>query len=225
MRNTMNKAHKKNKVIGVGLNKTGTSTLGIFLKRLDYKHASCHTAALELYKNGQKGLLLEVLNYYDSVEDYPWPLLFKEIYERYPDSKFILTKRLSGEVWYKSLESHIKRVKKTHIKYEPYLIGIGDPLLNKEKYIEFYEKHNEAVVDFFADKKDSLLSVCWEEGDGIPELEQFLGVEKCNFELPHANKANNTILRKNLGRVKGKLKHYLANKEFENVVKTLNKKG
>ncbi len=89
-----------NKVFGIGLNKTGTKTLGACLVHFGYNHKSVDAPAFELYKKGDLNGLFEIIDKYDSFEDWPWPLIYKEIDEKFRDSKFILTTRKTPEIWF-----------------------------------------------------------------------------------------------------------------------------
>ncbi len=66
----------------------------------------------------------------------------------------------------------------------------GSPLPNDapDLWLAEYERHNEAVREFFAGT-DRLLEVCWEEGDGWPQLCGFLGVPVPDVPFPHSNPA------------------------------------
>lgn len=60
------------KIIGIGLNKTGTTTLGHCLKYWGFKHISHDYKAFQLWLSGKHEILLEQWgNNYDSFEDWP----------------------------------------------------------------------------------------------------------------------------------------------------------
>ena len=69
------------KVFGIGLNKTGTKTLGVCLNQLGYKHKSVDKHAFEIYKQGDLNSLFEIIDEYNSFEDWPWPPIYKEAYK------------------------------------------------------------------------------------------------------------------------------------------------
>ena len=72
---------KKLKVIGIGLNKTGTTTLAKGLHVLGYqKHVSVRGDLLAKYKNGDLEEIFEVVEENESFEDWPWPLMYKELF-------------------------------------------------------------------------------------------------------------------------------------------------
>ncbi len=188
---------QKNKVIGVGFHKTGTSTLGHCLQLLGYQHISHSREAFLLYQASETSAILTLMAYFDSFEDWPWPLLYREIYARFPESKFILTTRANEERWFASLANHVRRGAGEEFKYRKYIYGYENPEDNNQAHIETYLHHNRAVREFFADKAGALLEVCWETGDGWHELCSFLGVEIPNIPFPHSNQAPN---RRNLHR-------------------------
>ena len=59
---------------------------------------------------GKADLALIANSGYQAVADLPFILFFEQIYEEYPDCKFILTTRENSEVWYRSWESMTKSV-------------------------------------------------------------------------------------------------------------------
>ena len=95
------------KVFGIGLNKTGTTTLGTCLERLGYDHVSCRADLLADWRAGRKDTVFAVTDAHQSFEDWPWPLMYRDLSARYgTDAKFILTLRRSPEVWLRSLKMH-----------------------------------------------------------------------------------------------------------------------
>lgn len=81
------------KVVGVGLNKTGTSTLGVCLRHWGFRHTSVSKEAFALWRSGGAAALKREVRRFDSFEDWPWALMYREIDAAYPGSKFILTRR------------------------------------------------------------------------------------------------------------------------------------
>lgn len=59
---------------------------------------------------GKADLALIANSGYQAIADLPFILFFEQIYEEYPDCKFILTTRENSEIWYKSWESMTKTV-------------------------------------------------------------------------------------------------------------------
>lgn len=175
------------KIIGIGLNKTGTKTLGAALRFWQLNHVSFSREAFDLWRNCDYSKLMTWVSRYDSFEDWPWPLIFKEIDSYFPGSKFILTRRKNAEVWFESLCKHAERTGPTI--FRKYIYGFEMPHNYKREHIHFYETHLESVKDHFKDRPDALLEVCWEEGSGWAELAHFLNFPEHNIDFPHLNKS------------------------------------
>lgn len=181
------------KIFGIGLNKTGTTSLGIALEILGYtNHVSYDLNLIKDWKSGKFNKIHEVGDSNNNFEDWPWPLMYKRLYLRYPNAKFILTTRLSPEVWFRSLEKHAEKTGPTIARkliYKYYL-----PTENKKAHIEFYKQHNNQVKAFF-EKKDTnkFISICWEKGDSWRKLCGFLNLNIPNsIPFPHLNKSKYT---------------------------------
>jgi len=182
------------KVFGIGLNKTGTKTLGVCFNELGYLHKSVDKQAFELYKKGDLNGLFNIIDDYESFEDWPWPLIYKEIDKRFPDSKFILTLRHDAETWYKSLCRHSDKTGPTN--YREVIYGYSMPRNFKNEHIDFYNNFNQSVRDFFSGKPGQLLEVCWEKGDGWEKLCNFLEKEIPRKAFPHVNKGMDSGMSK-----------------------------
>jgi hypothetical protein len=59
----------------------------------------------------------------------------------------------------------------------------------KEYFTNFYNNHNQQVIDYFADKPDKLLVICWENKDGWNKLCDFLNKSVPKVPFPHLNKS------------------------------------
>lgn len=81
------------KIIGVGFQKTGTSSLREALKILGFRVKDTTSRALIPILKGDYQKLLSLLEGYDAAEDTPWYMIYKELDELIPNSKFILTLR------------------------------------------------------------------------------------------------------------------------------------
>jgi Sulfotransferase domain len=176
------------KIVGVGLNRTGTTTLGVCLQNLGYKHTSIHQEAFELLQQGNINALMRVVAKFDSFEDWPWPLVFRQIDKAYPGSKFILTKRKTATCWFDSLCKLATMTGPT--EYRRYIYGHEMPQGYKNEFIDFYHRHNETVESYFRDKPGKLLVVAWENGDSWEELCTFLGHDVPEIPFPHVNRSD-----------------------------------
>ena len=174
------------KIVGIGLNKTGTKTLGECLRHWQLMHKSFDAQAFELWRQKDYPALLRIVDEYESFEDWPWPLIYQEIDLAYPDSKFILTKRKSPKVWFQSLCKHADRTGPTI--FRKYVYGYEMPHPYKDQHIQFYNNHLTSVRAYFRSRPESFIEVCWEDGDGWQALATFLGFATPLIPFPHANK-------------------------------------
>lgn len=169
---------EKEKVFVIGFQKTGTTSLETALEVLGYRVYGGDKSLMR-FNNGEdlKKYISGVMQNWDAVQDMPWPLFYKELFELYPTAKFILTFR-NSEKW---IESVVK-----------YFAGIRIPLHQKiynvpcaegyeETYLKVYDEHNRKVKEFFSDKDNFLLmemgqnfdyeTLCWFLNLNAPQLE------------------------------------------------------
>ncbi len=174
------------KILGIGFQKTGTSTLREALQILDYKVKDTSARALVpiLKKDYQK--ILTILEGYDAAEDTPWYMIYKELDERIAGMKFILTIR-DEESWYRSVARHIGDLRSAQHEWI-YGRGKGLPKEYKENTIAVYCSHNEEVVQYFKDRPDDLLILDLTQGDGWDKLCAFLDCPIPDVPFPHYNK-------------------------------------
>jgi len=175
----------KAKIFGVGLNKTGTTTLGSCLRALGFDHLSVRRDLVKAWRAGDLETIFAEIDRHASFEDWPFPLIYRELAERYPDAKFILTVRSTPEKWLESMKSHALRIEATG-DLRRAIYGAAYPQNAPERYLAFYRKHNSEVLAFLGDRVRQL---CWETGDGWPELCSILGVPAPDVPLPWENPA------------------------------------
>ena len=143
----------KHKVFIIGFQKTGTTTLETILKESGYRVAGGDKNLVKFEdKEKLKVYIKNQLDQYDAVQDMAWPLVYRELYELYPNAKFILSYR-DPESWIKSVVKYFAKIKNTmHQK----IYGVPFAEGNEERYLEVYNSHNKDVLDFFKDKGDFL---------------------------------------------------------------------
>lgn len=178
------------KVVGVGLPKTGTTTLGYCFRRFGYKHRGYDMDLALQAKRNQLSRVLAETEKYEAFEDWPWFMVYKEIDERFPGSKFILTIRKDTETYVRSLRGHHEREgirNKDFVK--PYwwdeVHGVAPDQWDYEKSAKRYETHNRDVLEYFRARPNDFLVVCWENGDGWAELSNFLNRRCPDEAFPH----------------------------------------
>jgi hypothetical protein len=179
-------------VIGIGLNKTGTTTLAVALKLLGYeRHLSNRRDLLARLRAGDLAPALAALEAADVAEDWPFPLMYREIFDRFgEDARYVLTVRRDAEAWLASLKAHALRTPPDrHARLLAY--GYAYPQGAETHHLAFYARHNAEVRAFFRARGAShlLLEACWEAGDGWDKLCGFLGLPVPPVPFPHANPA------------------------------------
>lgn len=176
----------KNKVFCIGLGRTGTTTFQDCMQLLGYKHRGWSGPELGLLAMLDLKSILPTIDTYESFDDYPFPLIYKQLAEIYPESKFVLTKRKSADLWADSVirESNRKRYNDSdNIWYEGELSSPNRRTL----LINRYNSHIDSVNRFFSGSPN-FLEVCWEEGDDWQLLCNFLNQPVPLAEFPHRNK-------------------------------------
>ncbi|MEX2605902.1 MAG: sulfotransferase family protein [Kiritimatiellia bacterium] len=173
------------KIIGVGFQKTGTSTLRDALRILGYRVKDCTPRPLISILKGDFQNVVTMLDGYDAVEDTPWYMIYKELDGLIPHSKFILTLR-DPESWFRSVSRHIGDLRSPHHEWI-YGKGKGLPKYHKRNAIRVYSTHNQEVLDYFKDRPDDLLVLDFTKGDRWEPLCGFLDHSVPDAPFPHAN--------------------------------------
>ncbi len=177
------------KIFVIGLNKTGTTSLGRALEILGYdRHKTYDLELTRAWSEGNFEPLFAVADRHNNLEDWPWPMTYEEMYARYPNAKFILSTRSSPEVWFQSLCKHALRIGPS--EYEKIIYGHYMPHDFEDEYLAFYEEHNQSVLDFFASKNPTkLLEFCIEKDHGWEKLCTFLDQPTPSEVFPNLNRA------------------------------------
>lgn len=172
------------KIFGIGFQKTGTTSLKQALKVLGYRRVAGPNWIND--PNIQETVFekaFAAIDKFDAFQDNPWPVLYKEIAERYPSSKFILTKRPVDE-WIGSVAKHFGT---NTTPMRTWIYGAGNPVGNEGKYIERYIRHNNEVEAYFEGQPERLLVMSITQGDGWDLLCPFLDKSVPDIMFPHAN--------------------------------------
>lgn len=178
----------KAKVFCIGAHKTGTTSLEVALKKLGYRvRGSLGTKDPDI-ANKVHEMAYAMVEKYDAFEDNPWPVLYRELDERFPGSKFILTRR-PAEAWIRSM---VKDFATTETPMRRWIYGdnAGCPEGNEDIYVRRYERHNREVLEYFKERPDDLLVMDIPADAGWDKLCAFLGHEIPSKPFPHANKAS-----------------------------------
>ncbi len=180
------------KVFGIGTIKTGTTSLGEALALLGYRHThENRNHLLGCVERGELEPVFEWVDRYDSFEDWPWPLLYRELDARYPESQFVLTIRRDDQAWLRSVLAHSDWAGPS--KGRRMFFGHSSPFGHEDDYVAVYNRHIESVRTHFAGRPGKLLELCWEKRHGWDELCAFLGKPRPEAEFPWANSAGKRV--------------------------------
>ena len=184
------KMSKPHKVFGIGLNKTGTSSLKQALITLGYNHCTLRGQMTHKFFNNSFGQIFKTVEEFDSFEDWPWPLMYQQVFEKYGENaRYILTRRKSSGAWLESLKAHTLGTNPQNNPRKK-IFGFEYPHGAEAQHIAFYENHLREVRKFFANQNAShvLCEVCWDEGDGWQEICGFLNEPVPHTLFPHVNR-------------------------------------
>lgn len=160
------------------------------MKMFGYKRSGWTTShSPRLLKELFEGNLQSIYNTaykHDVMEDLPWPLVFKEMDQHFPNAKFVLTIRDTPEKWLRSISKHIISNYEGHRN----IYGYYHPRENEQAFLDRYIEHNQSVTEYFKNRPDKLLTMCFENGDGWSKLLPFLSISGTPVaDWPHSNKA------------------------------------
>ena len=179
------------KIFGIGYTKTGTRSLLTALTLLGYKGAKYHEDFNRWWQthNNYRNILknkkfINFIKKYNSFSDWPFCILYKELDRHYPRSKFILTIRKNKDTWERSKKGHAIKRKILKAKGKGKYIGPKSLPPRLE-----YEEYNKTVREYFKNRSNDFLVMCFEKGDGWKKLCSFLKVAPLNIPFPHKNKA------------------------------------
>jgi hypothetical protein len=176
----VNTLHKP-KIFGIGLSRTGTTSLHHLLESLGY--SSRHFVdALVADKNAE-------INE-DAVMDSPVPMLYQHLDKRYPGSKFILTTR-SKEKWLDSMNwlfTHGKVIWNWPRSTQDYHRKFYHTIRYDKKILgNHYDVFHAEVNDYFKDRPNDLLILNLDKGIDVEKVCLFLGIPVKQIVFPKTN--------------------------------------
>ena len=143
------------------------------------------------------------------LEGFPWCMIYRELDQRIPGSKFILTTRESNS-WYRSVANHVGDLRSPHHEWI-YGRGKGVPSEDKNHALSVYHAHNESVKEYFKDRQNDLLVLDLFADDKWQQICTFLGHDVLDEDYPHTNKAsdkNPFSFKSKFRKLRRKLKNY-----------------
>jgi len=192
--------HLAPKVLGIGLSKTGTTSLATALETLGLSTLHWTNPLTGEFISDDDFFLFEALT------DTPVCLAFERHYHAFPAAKFVYTTR-PIEAWLTSMNRHIRRDKVARLvefdalkaaggSRDLFLFGTDQQSTFRTLYLtaidfrDAFERYDRRVRRFFADKpRDRFLEFNVFAGDGWPELCAFLGKDVPFVPFPFENRA------------------------------------
>lgn len=161
------------KIFGIGLAKTGTTSLNAALQMMGYR---AEHAIGNLSEVDQLDAVTDEL-----ARDYP------ELDARYPGSKFILTVR-ELESWLKSCAHHFRNPIPPDHPHAAYIQAVyGATVFDEPTFRQAYQRHYEGVLKHFQGRENDLLILDVCGGEGWAKLCPFLGREIPKAPFPREN--------------------------------------
>ena len=188
----------KYKVFGIGAMKTGLTTLGECLRILGFELQYFSAKGLNEYATNEYLSIEKMLDEHNAFVDLPWLLMYQELYDRYPDAKFILTVRDEND-WYSSFWWHLLKIGGS-FKWTKLIAGKNSKIIHTKKgkdvTISLYQNHNQKVKEFFSDKPGSLLVIDITKENDWQAICRFLDFSIPQSFFPHKNKRKGWLYNK-----------------------------
>jgi hypothetical protein len=178
------------RIFCVGLHRTATRSLCEALNLLGYPamHYRGNRNKFNKMSNGDFSCF-DNDGYVCCYADVPIPFFYKELYENFPNSKFILNIR-DEETWLNSIKRHLSQLtprQRSQLDHSihKYFYGVNlNAPVDDELYLEKYRIHNNNVREFFKDNPNFIeynviAENSWET------LCAFLGEEVPDKPFPH----------------------------------------
>lgn len=197
----------------IGSNKTGTTSIKKAFEELHFKVGKQRTAELmqrDIFAQDFEPLI-EYCKSAQVFQDVPFSQneVYKKLDAAFPNSKFILTIRDSGEQWYNSMVKFHSKIfgkgnvptwevlKKTRYIYrgwsyenKKHVYGLTeqDDPYDKTKLINYYDTRNQAIINYFKDRPDDLLVINLSEKGAYQKFCAFIGLKSNKTDFPWENK-------------------------------------
>ena len=176
------------KIFGIGLSKTGTTSLAHALEILGFRTRD--NMGITRYSPGDLSSIdNSAVESHDALTDTPIPSFYKQLDQHYQGAKFILTVREMDE-WLKSCKKQFTAKsadKQSDAHNQLFMDLYGTAVFDEDKFKAGYEKFVNGVYEYFRDRPQDLLVMNVTAGDGWEKLCPFLGKPIPDFPFPKAN--------------------------------------
>ncbi len=205
---------KTPKIVVVGYNKTGTTSLNGYFKSVGFLTSPQREfeKMTQLYQSGNWTSIFQAMSEWETFQDSPFatstPAFIEAIEQRWPDTRFILSVRNNDEEWFRSHKQfHSKLwhggkediswedIKRVHyisptFHYEAMKRYVPDESMDPYDMATWkavYNNHNARMRNHFKGKSNFLEINLAEEG-ASEKLGSFLGLHE-HPPIPHLNKS------------------------------------
>ena len=176
------------KIFGIGLSKTGTTSLARGLAILGFKTKDY--PGLNHYSPGDlTSIGDDLFDQYDALTDTPIPSFYRQLDAKYPDAKFILTVR-DKQGWLKSCKKQFTQRladKQNEAHRNLFMDLYGCNVYDEAKFSKGYDDFVAGVQAYFKDRPGKLLIMNVVAGDGWEKLCPFLDRSQPDIPFPKAN--------------------------------------
>jgi len=154
------------KILGVGLSRTGTTTLAKTLQR----------SGLNIVHNPKTESELLKLKNKDGACDIPVVAYYKKLDKLFPGSKFVYTFR-EEESWKDAIERFAKD-KPIKAQWQRQLreMVYGSNMFD-ESWFDAHKRHHDDLMEYFKDRPNDIITLNIVGGDTPEKLYQFLGIK------------------------------------------------
>jgi hypothetical protein len=194
---------KVKKVFGIGLSRTGSTSLTEALVILGYR--AIHFPAdpvtqreySQFFAHPGPSLTLSLLDHYDAITDNPLSSVYRQLDRGYPGSKFVWTVR-DKQSWLRSCEQWWDNAVTPFIEHDyagqvgPFMrlvgeVTYGTAYFDAGLFAQAYDAHMAAVPEYFRGREEDLLALNICAGEGWSQLAPFTGAAIPDRPFPHLN--------------------------------------
>lgn len=190
------------RIIGAGLPRTGTTSLKAAFEQLTgercyhmmefFPQGAEHGPLFWKAFDGDFDTLDTILADYSFAVDWPISLFWRELAERHPDAKVLLSHRRDADAWWGSVDRTVWEGmrRKTDIPgWDRFAERMRDRAgLGSDWDDESVAKaHYQALIDEVTTTVPADRLIMWQPGDGWDPLADALGVDSPDEPFPHAN--------------------------------------
>ena len=207
---TTHGAGNRTKVFGVGLSKTGTSSLHDAVVKLWYRSIHEDKALVPyLYPHHQHDsrTIFNMTAHYNNMDaafDLPTAMYYQELLAAFPNARFVLTVR-DADQWFKAFSEHCQRTVEFNGGVVPVRVArlreavYGSSVPDKDVWIERYKAHNARVHQIIPPQQLLVMDIT--RGDGWVQLCDFLSVsygpcaasQRLTAPFPRSNSKDKSI--------------------------------